>query len=39
MHALVWKQPEGTSGQDELFEKLRKITETEVGTADLAFAH
>jgi len=39
MHALVWKQPEGASGQDELFEKLRKITETEVGTADLAFAH
>ncbi len=39
MHALVWKQPEGSSVQDELFEKLRKITETEVGTADLAFAH
>jgi ATP-dependent Lon protease len=40
MHALVWKQPgEGTSDQDELFEKLKKITETEVSTADLSFAH
>ena len=40
MHALVWKQPDSdASVHDELFEKLRKITETEVGTAELAFAH
>jgi len=40
MHALVWKQPgDDVKEHDELFEKLRKITETEVGTADLAFAH
>jgi ATP-dependent Lon protease len=40
MHALVWRQPgEDAKDQDELFEKLRKITETEVGSAELAFAH
>ncbi len=40
MHALVWKAPkEGAKEQDELFEKLRKITETEVGSAGLSFAH
>jgi ATP-dependent Lon protease len=40
MHALVWKPP-GKKGskEDELFEKLRKITETEVNSDDLAFAH
>lgn len=40
MHALVWKHPEGEESiQDELFEKLRKITESEVGMAELSFAH
>ena len=40
MHALVWKQPsEDKSAQDELFEKLQKITETEISTAELSFAH
>lgn len=40
MHALVWKQPtEIASDQDELFEKLKKITETEISTAELSFAH
>ncbi len=40
MHALVWRQPgDNVKDQDELFEKLRKITETEVGSAELAFAH
>ena len=40
MHALVWKQPaEGQSEHDELFEKLKKITETEISTAELSFAH
>ena len=40
MHALVWKHPNGESTiQDELFEKLRKITESEVGMAELSFAH
>ena len=40
IHALVWKHPDKSDqGQDELFEKLRKITETEVGIADLAFTH
>jgi len=40
MHALVWKQPsEDMKDADELFEKLRKITETEVAAANLSFAH
>ncbi len=40
MHALVWKQPgQDAKDHDELFEKLRKITETEIGTAELSFAH
>jgi ATP-dependent Lon protease len=40
MHALVWKHPDGESKvQDELFEKLRKITESEVGMAELSFTH
>ena len=40
MHALVWKHPgDDAKEQDELFEKLRKITETEVQAADLSFAH
>ncbi|MFW7379746.1 MAG: endopeptidase La [Oligoflexus sp.] len=38
MHALVWKHPEeGAEIQDELFERLKKVTEAEIG--DLAFAH
>lgn len=40
MHALVWKHPEGDESiQDELFEKLRKITESEVGISELSFTH
>ena len=40
MHALVWKQPgENASEQDELFEKLRKITESEIDSSELSFAH
>lgn len=38
MHALVWKHPDANSEvQDELFEKLKKVTEAE--THELAFAH
>ncbi len=38
MHALVWKHPEAEdSEQDELFEKLKKVTEAE--THQLSFAH
>jgi ATP-dependent Lon protease len=39
MHALVWQAPGTTEKQDELFEKLRKITETEIQNAQLTFAH
>jgi ATP-dependent Lon protease len=40
MHALVWKHPgDDVKDQDELFEKLRKITETEIAAAHLSFAH
>lgn len=40
IHALVWKKPEEDSKEgDELFEKLRKITETEVESSELAFTH
>ena len=40
LHALVWKQPkEGVEAEDKLFEKLRKITEVEIKSAGLAFAH
>jgi ATP-dependent Lon protease len=38
IHALVWKQP-GSEERDELFEKLRKITESEVNAGELSFAH
>ncbi len=38
MHALVWKHPDAVdSEQDELFEKLKKVTEAE--THQLSFAH
>ncbi len=37
MHALVWKHPNDVDGQDELFEKLKKVTEAE--TDQLSFAH
>lgn len=38
MHALVWKHPDANSEvQDELFEKLKKVTEAE--THELSFAH
>jgi ATP-dependent Lon protease len=37
MHALVWKHPDESEDiQDELFERLKKVTEAEI--ADLAFA-
>ena len=39
MHALVWKNPGEDKDQDELFEKLRKITETEISSAELSFHH
>ena len=40
IHALVWKVPqESNEPEDQLFERLRKITETEISSADLAFAH
>lgn len=39
MHALVWQRPEDESKADELFEKLLKITDSEVATAMLEFAH
>ncbi len=38
MHALVWKHPDHSNEvQDELFEKLKKVTEAE--TDELSFAH
>ncbi|NRA66315.1 MAG: endopeptidase La [Pseudobacteriovorax sp.] len=39
MHALVWKHPDENpeSEEDDLFERLKKVTEAEI--ADLAFAH
>lgn len=40
IHALVWKRPKKDSkSDDELFEKLRKITETEIEASELSFAH
>jgi ATP-dependent Lon protease len=42
IHALVWSKNKGRSKikpEDELFEKLRKITETEVKESELFFAH
>jgi ATP-dependent Lon protease len=39
MHALVWPNPEESQSQDELFEKLKKITETEIQAANLSFHH
>ena len=36
MHALVWKHPD-TESHDDLFERLKEVTEAELG--DLAFAH
>lgn len=37
MHALVWKNPNNGNDQDELFQRLKEVTEAEIG--DLAFAH
>ena len=38
MHALVWKHPDSSDRvQDDLFERLKEVTEAELG--DLAFAH
>lgn len=41
MHALVWKNPDTgrDEAQDDLYEKLRKITESEVHASELEFAH
>ena len=41
MHALAWEDfnKEDKNRQDVLFEKLRKITESEVALAEAAFAH
>jgi ATP-dependent Lon protease len=40
IHALVWRQKNQKSKTpDELFEKLRKITETQVEMSDLYFTH
>ena len=41
MHALAWEDfnKEDKSRQDVLFEKLRKITESEVGSGELSLAH
>lgn len=40
IHALVWRHPDSADApQDELFEKLKKVTETEIATASLSFAH
>lgn len=41
MHALAWEDfnKEDKNRQDALFEKLRKITESEIATAEAAFAH
>jgi ATP-dependent Lon protease len=40
IHALVWKkESQDSSVQDELFEKLRAITEIEIDSAELSFAH
>jgi hypothetical protein len=42
IHARVWSKNKGRSKikpEDELFEKLRKITETEVKESELFFAH
>ena len=39
MHALVWNQPGDDQKNDELFEKLRKITEAESIAAGVNLAH
>ncbi|MBF0441626.1 MAG: hypothetical protein HQK54_06950 [Oligoflexales bacterium] len=39
MHAFVWNNPKEDKKQDELFEKLREITATEIDTAGLSFQH
>ena len=41
MHALAWDdfKKEHKESQDELFEKLRKITESEVNSGDVVMAH
>ena len=40
IHALVWQNPEDAGKKrDELFEKLREITEVEISAAELSFAH
>lgn len=41
MHALAWEdfKKEDKDKQDVLFEKLRKITEAEVGSGEVAMAH
>ncbi len=40
IHTLVWRKPtDKADAQDDLFEKLRKITETEVDSGNVSFAH
>lgn len=41
MHALAWEdfKKDDKDRQDALFEKLRKITESELGTAEVVMAH
>ena len=39
MHALVWNEPGEDKKNDELFEKLRKISEAEAAAAGVSHAH
>ncbi len=41
MHALAWEdfKKVDSDSQDVLFEKLRKINESEIGTGEVAMAH
>jgi hypothetical protein len=41
MHALAWEdfKKEDKERQDVLFEKLRKITESEVASGEIVMAH
>lgn len=39
MHALAWKQPDEANQQDELFEKLARITAAEAQNHNIVMAH
>jgi ATP-dependent Lon protease len=39
MHALVWNKTAENDVQDELFQRLAAITETEINEGELSFAH